>query len=438
MRKIFILKRKRFTVSLIHAFCILLIFFLSGCGGGGDDNLFGSPGTASDESSGTGSAVFTVTWHDNSVIEDSENSLVTAQEGPVPLSCEDVGVEEIICEVYEVKDGSSTFLTSGGPWDCSLHGETINGIDAGADRTFVLLGVFYGEDNKENILYRGEVSGVTITAGQTTDPIPIHSFPFVPTGVEAKAVSSSQIDLSWNATDDVGVIGYTIYRNGSFLKIVSSILTSDTDLNPSTEYCYTVSAFDETGNESEQSSPSTCATTPEEGPCIYTISPTSRTVPSSGGTDTVSVTAPIGCDWTATSNSTWITVTSDSSGSGNGTVGYSVDSNSNASSRTGTMTIAGKTFTVTQEGVTCTYSISPESMSFQSDGGEGWIDVTSSVSDCRWTAVDGVNWITITSDSSGSGSGTVTYEVSPNKSSKSRSATITVAGKSHTVTQDGK
>ena len=159
---------------------------------------------------------------------------------------------------------------------------------------------------------------------------------------------------------------------------------------------------------------------------------------SNGGTDTVSVTAPIGCDWTATSNSTWITVTSDSSGSGNGTVGYSVDSNSNASSRTGTMTIAGKTFTLTQEGVTCTYSISPESMSFQSDGGEGWIDVTSSVSDCRWTAVDGVNWITITSDSSGSGSGTVTYEVSPNKSSKSRSATITVAGKSHTVTQDGK
>ena len=52
--------------------------------------------------------------------------------------------------------------------------------------------------------------------------------------------------------------------------------------------------------------------------------------------------------WTASSNNPWITVTSGSSGSGAGTVGYSVASNS-GSARTGTITIAGQTFTVSQQ-----------------------------------------------------------------------------------------
>ena len=54
------------------------------------------------------------------------------------------------------------------------------------------------------------------------------------------------------------------------------------------------------------------------------------------------------CTWTATSNASWITITSGSNGTGNGTVSYSVSSNTDTSQRTGTMTIAGQTFTVTQ------------------------------------------------------------------------------------------
>jgi len=50
------------------------------------------------------------------------------------------------------------------------------------------------------------------------------------------------------------------------------------------------------------------------------------------------------------SNATFITVTSGSSGSGNGTVGYSVAANAGSTSRSGTITIAGQTFTVTQAG----------------------------------------------------------------------------------------
>ncbi len=87
------------------------------------------------------------------------------------------------------------------------------------------------------------------------------------------------------------------------------------------------------------------------GVCSYTLSSTCKSFNSEGGTDSVSVTATASdCDWTAASNDSWITIDSGSSGIGNGTVSYSVSSNTGTNSRTGTITIAGETFTVTQEG----------------------------------------------------------------------------------------
>ena len=74
------------------------------------------------------------------------------------------------------------------------------------------------------------------------------------------------------------------------------------------------------------------------------------------------VTALAGCAWTGVSNNTsWLTVTSGASGSGGGTVAFSAAANSSTSSRSGTLTIAGQSFSVTQPGVACTYAISPTS-----------------------------------------------------------------------------
>jgi hypothetical protein len=64
----------------------------------------------------------------------------------------------------------------------------------------------------------------------------------------------------------------------------------------------------------------------------------------------VAVTTQATCAWTAVSNATWITVTSGAAGTGNGTVGFSAAANTGAA-RTGTLTIAGQTFTVTQSAV---------------------------------------------------------------------------------------
>ncbi|QTD52063.1 pre-peptidase C-terminal domain-containing protein [Sulfidibacter corallicola] len=83
-------------------------------------------------------------------------------------------------------------------------------------------------------------------------------------------------------------------------------------------------------------------------PCSYSISPTSADVAGTGGTGSVAVTTEDGCSWTATSNAGWLTITSGSSGSGSGSVSYSAAANAGNDARTGTLTIAGQTFTVNQ------------------------------------------------------------------------------------------
>ncbi|CAM3091177.1 fibronectin type III domain-containing protein [Paenibacillus lupini] len=85
--------------------------------------------------------------------------------------------------------------------------------------------------------------------------------PTVPTNVTATAASSSQVKLNWTAsTDNVGVTGYKVYRNGSLVGTSTSASFSDTGLTALTSYSYTVKAKDAAGNESAAST-SVSATT---------------------------------------------------------------------------------------------------------------------------------------------------------------------------------
>ncbi len=171
------------------------------------------------------------------------------------------------------------------------------------------------------------------------------------------------------------------------------------------------------------------------GGCPSEISPTSQSFEASGGTGSVNVIVASGCNWTARSNANWITITAGSSGSGNGTVSYSVSANTGAA-RTGTLTIAGQNFTVTQNGASCSYSISPTSQSFEANGGTGSVSVTTT-GGCNWTASSNAAWVTITAGGNGSGNGTVSYSVAANTSSNSRTSMLTIAGQAFTVTQAG-
>ncbi|MGH9873661.1 MAG: M36 family metallopeptidase [Pyrinomonadaceae bacterium] len=143
----------------------------------------------------------------------------------------------------------------------------------------------------------------------------------------------------------------------SFLNARDGILQADQNLNAGANRCAIWTVFarhgmgvSAVGNDGTTHTAATNVPTDCGGTCSFSISPTSASQPAGGGTGSVTVTAGAGCAWTAVSNATFITITSGASGSGNGTVNYSVAANTGSTSRNGTMTIAGQTFTVTQAG----------------------------------------------------------------------------------------
>jgi chitodextrinase len=115
----------------------------------------------------------------------------------------------------------------------------------------------------------GNTSAASAAASATTpaDTTP----PTTPTGLAATA-SASQVDLTWAAsTDDVGVSGYLVYRGGVQIATATGTTYSDTTVQPSTSYTYTVAARDAAGNTSPQSSP-VAVTTPAP-PTTLTFTP---------------------------------------------------------------------------------------------------------------------------------------------------------------------
>ncbi|MBD2867156.1 family 16 glycoside hydrolase [Paenibacillus arenilitoris] len=95
-----------------------------------------------------------------------------------------------------------------------------------------------------------------------TEPvIPDVEAPTAPAALTASAVSSSEIQLSWNASaDNEEVTGYKIFRDGAEVASIAETAYSDSGLAPSTTYTYTVKAFDAAGNLSAASGAVTAAT----------------------------------------------------------------------------------------------------------------------------------------------------------------------------------
>jgi chitodextrinase len=152
--------------------------------------------------------------------------------------------------------------------------------------------------------------------------------------LNATAISATQVDLSWNASsDNMGVTGYTIYRDGVELTGVSgSTLTfSDTGVSAATSYTYTVDAFDQAGNHSVQSAPVTVST-PDEPPSV----PTGLGADASSGTQ-------VDLSWNASTDN-------------NVVAGYTIYRDGNTLASVSGTTLAYTDPTV-QTGVTYSYSL---------------------------------------------------------------------------------
>ncbi len=135
----------------------------------------------------------------------------------------------------------------------------------------------------------------TVTAStQGNDTLP----PTVPTALTATGSSTTSIDLNWTAsTDNFGVTGYKVFRDGGATEIatVSTTSFSDTGLAVNSTHSYHVVAFDAAGNNSPNSNTAS-ATTQLAGALVsLSLNPTTVTAPApSTGTVTLSGPAPAG------------------------------------------------------------------------------------------------------------------------------------------------
>ncbi|MFC5704061.1 carbohydrate binding domain-containing protein [Cohnella faecalis] len=123
-----------------------------------------------------------------------------------------------------------------------------------------------GKYNLVNGKYVEDINGtVTGTHPFITDQpdIPDDESPSVPTDVAAQTLNASSIKVTWTAsTDNVGVKGYEVYRNGTKVGTTASTTYTDNGLASSTTYSYTVKAYDAKNNFSSLSAPPATATTP--------------------------------------------------------------------------------------------------------------------------------------------------------------------------------
>ena len=173
--------------------------------------------------------------------------------------------------------------------------------------------------------------------------------------------------------------------------------------------------------------------------CSFSIAPGTATYTTDGGSGTVTVSAPATCTWSATANAAWMAITAGNTGTGNGSVAYRVNANQSTDARTGTLTVADQTHTVTQQGrapTVCTYEISPANADAGRDESRGTFTVTAP-GECAWTATSNAPWITVTAGSSGTGTGDVAYTVARNGETVGRTGSIAVADKVFTVRQSG-
>jgi chitodextrinase len=140
----------------------------------------------------------------------------------------------------------------------------------------------------------GNNSAQSTSAGATTWDT---TAPSVPTNLGATVISPTQVNLAWTAsTDNVGVTGYKIYRDGVQIGTSATVAYSDMTAAPGNTYSYQVSAYDARANESAKSTAAIAITSD-------TVAPSA---PTNLGTTVISQTQ-INLTWTASTDNVGVT-----------------------------------------------------------------------------------------------------------------------------------
>ena len=176
----------------------------------------------------------------------------------------------------------------------------------------------------------------------------------------------------------------------------------------------------------------TTAPSPTAQRCAVGVAATVTTIGASGGSGAVTVQTERECQWTATSDVSWLTFAGTASGQGPVTLQFSVAGNRSTVPRLGGIAVNGQRVEITQEAATCEAAVSPRALSLEAGGGAAQVVVTTQ-DFCPWTAVSSESWISVTSVT-GTGSTEIVVSVGANPGS-ARSGVVAIAGQQVTVSQ---
>ncbi|MCD1260402.1 discoidin domain-containing protein [Paenibacillus athensensis] len=152
-------------------------------------------------------------------------------------------------------------------WRTAIQTVKVDGTVLGAGQYAVTAGkiTFGASVFTAAKTYAIEVAATGYANASVMQPVVDNVAPTAPANLAATAVSSSQVSLSWTAsTDNVGVSGYDIYRNGTQVGTSATTSYNDTGLAAATSYSYYVKARDAAGNASAASN-TVSVTTPGSG-----------------------------------------------------------------------------------------------------------------------------------------------------------------------------
>jgi hypothetical protein len=264
----------------------LLFIVMAGCsgGGGGSSSSSDNPEEITSLKGTWSSGGSSITFMDDNTFTVEANNKATADVwGTYSISGNELTIT--------YSSGSSCFDTATqtyyvGHYTFSINGNTL---------TLTLM----SDNCVERVAMLTGHSWTIQNASDTTAPS-------IPTNLNATAVTFSQINLTWSASsDNVGVTGYKVFRNGGLIATTSETVFPDTGLTSNTTYSYNVSAYDAAGNDSGKSV-SVSATTIVATTPTYSISGTVNGAVAAGvtitltGTGSKSMTTDSGGNYTFT------------------------------------------------------------------------------------------------------------------------------------------
>ena len=369
---------------------------------------------------------------------------------------------------YSVSTDVSSRTVSVGDWHCLVLTSTgdssfvayLDGFSLGSYSQNVTLGYLPTKfDNRCLVIGGGDVNlkgglednPVTLTLGGfkgvIDDFVIYHS---ALTAKEVQAIYKTDFDVN-NVRPSINLA----FRRVKTAKDCKLLLDGDEVASTTNEittllwqpqklglHTFTYSTGDETVTTKVSVKDLPYATAPQPNPpspvdSNISLQQSSRSFSSSGGTGSITVTGVDGYSgtYTVSTSSSWLTInTPEVNRKAGRPLVYAVAANNGAEDRIGYIYVGGHVHTVTQTGDGVDLECDTET--FETDGGEGSVLVNVE-SGIKWCARPNVDWISV-AKMNGTGSGELRFTVAPWNKVSTRVGTITVGGRTLTITQYGR